>query len=137
MRTWPVLTLVLLCGCSSELTPPRPGLPQEVRLVRLFDGAGVERTGHVFLFQNDNLQLEVRMYAGEGFQITSVPGGSEVAFRFDPSTIATSAPIVSEPMRRRVTTTGTFGTEGNLWVTVLFLADSSRKEFGPFNCRVH
>lgn len=137
MRTWPALTLALLCGCSSELTPPGPGVPQEVRLIRLFDGAGAERTGHVFLFPNDNLRLEVRMYAGAGYQITAVPGGSEVAFRFDPPTIATSAAIPSEPMRRAVTTTGARNTEGNLYVTVLFLADSSSKEFGPFNCLVH
>jgi hypothetical protein len=105
--------------------------------VRLFNGAGEDWTGHVFLFRNDSLHLEVRMYAGDGSQITSVPGGSEVSFRFDPPSIATSSPIPSEPMRRAVTTTGSQGTDGNMFVTVRFLADASTKEFGPFNCFVH
>jgi hypothetical protein len=46
-------------GCSSEPLPPGPGLPADVRSIRLFDDAGLERTNHVFLFRTDTLDRGV------------------------------------------------------------------------------
>jgi len=138
MRTWPAIVLaVAWWGCSSELTPPGPGTPEDVRIVRLFDGAGQERTNHIFLFRNDTLHLEVRMYALDGHQITTVPGGVQISFAFDPPSIATSTPMPAEPLRRAVTTTAAASTLGSLSVSLLFLSDSSTKTFGPFECLVH
>jgi hypothetical protein len=140
MRTWPRFALLLavgLGGCSSDLTPPGPGRPEDVQQVRLFDGAGVEQAEHVFLFRSDTVHLETRMYAGDGHQITVVPGGVEASYRFVPDSLATSTAIAGEPLTRSVSTRAPVNTLGDLFVTLRFLADSSTRAFGPFQCLVH
>ena len=126
-----------LSGCSSALPPAGPGEPNEVSAIRLFDGAAVDRTDHLFLFLSDTLHLEVRMYAYDGRHLTSVRGGVELTLTFTPSTVATAAPTPADPMVYAVTTTAPVDATGELRVRLRFLIDGSEKTFGPFECRVH
>lgn len=135
----PLLLPVALAvaGCSSELAPPGPGFPSEVRSVRLFDGAGQDRTQHIFLFHDDTLHLEVRLYADDGRFLLEVTGGVEMTMTFSPTNIATSVALPGEQLIRAVTTKAPLGTLGSLVVTLRFLQDGSTKTFGPFECLVH
>lgn len=126
-----------LSGCSSAPPPAGPGAPNEVSSVRLFDGAGVDRTGHLFLFRSDTLHLEVRLYAYDGRHITSVTGGLELTLSFDPPSVAVVAPMPGDPLVHAVTTTAPVSTAGELEVSLRFLADGSARTFGPFECLVH
>lgn len=137
---WRPLVLAVafaLSGCSSALPPAGPGAPDEVSSVRLFDGAGVDRTGHLILFRDDTLHLEVRLYGPEGRQLTGVTGGVEVTLTFTPPSIATVVPTPFDPFTHAVTTSAPVSTQGEARVALLFLADSSQKTFGPFDCLVH
>ncbi len=124
-------------GCSSELPPPGPGLPDDVRSIRLFDDAGVDRTNHVFLFRDDTIHLEVRLYADDGRFLLEVTGGVEMTMNFTPPAIASSTPMPGEQLIRAVTTDAVNGTLGSMMVSLRFLEDGSVKTFGPFECLVH
>jgi hypothetical protein len=137
---WRSLVLALpvaLAGCSSAPSGPGTGTPAEVRSIRLFDGAGVDRTAHLFLFRADTTPLEVRLYADDGRSLVNVLGGVEMTFAFDPASLGTSLPIAGVPLTRLVTTDAAVGTLGDLRVTLRFLADNSTRTFGPFECLVH
>lgn len=126
-----------LSGCSSTLPPAGPAAPDEVSSVRLFDGAGIDRTGHLFLFRDDTLHLELRLYAYDGRQVTSVTGGVEVTLAFDPPTVATAVQAPGDALFYAVTTTATVNTGCALRVSLRFLANGSERTFGPFECLVH
>jgi hypothetical protein len=108
-----------------------------VRAVRLFDGAGVDRTGHVFLFRNDTVHLEVRLYAADGHHLLEIRDGVEMTMTFTPAGIAVATRREFEEMIRAVTTDASSGTQGSLHVTLRFASDGSVKTFGPFECMVH
>lgn len=72
-----------------------------------------------------------------GRQLTDINGGVELTLTFTPDSVAVSAPIPGQSLRRAVTTTATSGTPGSLSVTLHFTADGSGKTFGPFECLVH
>jgi len=104
---------------------------------RLFDAFNTDLTAHVPLLTGDTTRLEVRLYDAEGRRRTSIPGGAEVTFRFEPATIATALPVPEGPFLKDVTPTAAPGTEGSLFVSVLFLADSTTKTYGPIQVLVH
>jgi hypothetical protein len=135
----PILLVALVAAgaCSAELPAPGPGNPEDVRSIRLYDGAGVDQTEHVFLFRDDTLRLEVRLFAADGGQLTDVHGGVELSLTFAPESVAVSTPIPGQSLRRAVTTTAAAGTPGSLSVTLHFTAGGGDKTFGPFECLVH
>lgn len=104
---------------------------------RLFDAFNTDLTAHVPLVSGDTTRLEVRLYDSTGARRTSIPGGAEVTFRFDPDSLAAAAAIPGLPFWKAVTPTSAVGTEGSLLVSVLFLADSSTKTYGPIQVLVH
>ena len=104
---------------------------------RLFDAFNADLSQHVPLVSGDTMRLEVRLYDSTGTRRTSIPGGVEVTFHFDPDSLAKAAPITGLPFWKAVTPTATVGTEGSLFVSVLFLADSSTKTYGPIQVLVH
>jgi hypothetical protein len=108
-----------------------------VREFRLFDAFNSDLTEHVPLVSGDATRLEVRLYDSTGARRTSIPGGAEITFRFDPDSLAVAAPIPGLPFWKAVTPTSAVGTEGSLFVSVLFLADSSTKTYGPIQVLVH
>ena len=104
---------------------------------RLFDAFNTDLTAHVPLISGDTTRLEVRLYDSTGARRTSFPGGAEVTFRFDPDSLAKAAPVPGLPFRKAVIPTAAVGTEGSLFVSILFLADSSTKTYGPIQVLVH
>jgi len=104
---------------------------------RLFDAFNSDLTAHVPLVTGDTMRLEVRLYDAEGRRRTSIPGGAEVTFHFEPATIAAAAAVPNLPFVKDVTPTAPFGTEGSLSVSVLFLADSTTTTYGPIQVLVH
>lgn len=104
---------------------------------RLFDAFNSDLTAHVPLISDDTMRLEVRLYDSSGVRRTSIPGGVEVTFHFDPQSIAKAFPVPNQPFWKAVTPTSPLGTEGSLSVSVLFLADSSIKTYGPIQVLVH
>jgi hypothetical protein len=104
---------------------------------RLFDALNADLTQHVPLVTPDTIRLEVRLYDSTGTRRTSIPGGAEITFRFDPDSLAAAAPVTGLPFWKAVTPTSAIGTEGSLFVAVLFLADSSTKTYGPIQVLVH
>ena len=131
-----IILAAALAGCSTELLLPGPGQPGDVRSVRLFDGAGVDQTQHLFIFRNDTLHLEIRMYAANGRRITDVPGGVELTLEFVPAGLATSTATLA-PLIRSVTTTAAANDTGTMNVSLRFPVDGSVKTFGPFECATH
>src|SRR5467141_153239 len=108
-----------------------------VREFRVFDAFNSDLTEHVPLVSGDTTRLEVRLYDSTGARRTAIPGGAEITFRFDPDSLAVAAPIAGLPFWKAVTPTSAVGTEGSLFVSVLFLADSSTKTYGPIQVLVH
>jgi hypothetical protein len=104
---------------------------------RLFDAFNADFTQHVPLVSGDTTRLEVRLYDSMGTRRTSFPGGAEVTLRFDPDSLATAAPVTGLPFWKAVTPTSAVGTEGSLFVSVLFLVDSSTQTYGPIQVLVH
>ena len=104
---------------------------------RLFDAFNTDLTAHIPLVSGDTTRLEVRLYDSTGARRTSIPGGAQVTFRFDPDSLAAAAPVTGLPLWKVVTPTSAPGTEGSLFVSVLFLADSSTKTYGPIQVLVH
>jgi hypothetical protein len=104
---------------------------------RLFDAFNADFTQHVPLVSGETTRLEARLYDSTGTRRTNIPGGAEVTFRFDPDSLAAAAPVPGLPFWKAVTPTSAVGTEGSLFVSVLFLADSSTKTYGPIQVLVH
>jgi hypothetical protein len=125
------------CGAPHPTGGESPADPQDVASVRLFDGAGTELTFHMPLNTGETIRVEVRMYAANGHQIVSVTGGEELDWTFSPSTLASSTPVDSEPLKRDVTPSDPPGTLGTLEVALHFPGDQSTKTFGPFDVLVH
>lgn len=105
--------------------------------MRLFDSSNAELTQHVPLVAGDTTPIEVRLYDSTGARRTTIPGGVAIAFRFDPDSLAQAQPIAGQPFWQAVTPTSAVGTEGSLFVSVLFLADSTTKSYGPIQVLVH
>lgn len=105
--------------------------------MRLFDAFNAELTQHVPLVQGDTTLIEVRLYDSTGARRTSIPGGAEISFRFDPDSLAVALPLARLPYWKAVTPTSALGTEGSLFVSVLFLTDSTTKTYGPIQVLVH
>jgi hypothetical protein len=105
--------------------------------MRLFDSFNAELTYHVPLITQDTIRIEVRLYDSTGTRRTNIPGGAEVSFRFEPDTLASASPIAELPLWKAVTPTSAIGSEGSLFVSVLFLADSTTKTYGPIQALVH
>jgi len=114
----------------------QPGI-SGVREFRLFDAFNADFSEHVPLLSGDTTRLEVRLYDSTGARRTSFPGGALVSFRFDPDSLAAAAPVAGQSFWKAVTPTSAVGTEGSLFVSVLFLADSSKKTYGPIQVLVH
>ncbi len=110
---------------------PHGGVAQ----LRLFDAQGTELTAHVPLSTGDTTRIEVRLYDTDGRQIANPP--VEIAFRFDPDSLATAAPVAGKPLWRDVTPTASIGTLGSLYVSVHFLADGVTKTYPPIQVLVH
>jgi hypothetical protein len=105
--------------------------------LRLFDDLNAELTQHIPLLTGDTTRIETRLYDAEGRRRTSIPGGVEITFRFEPPTVATATPVAGMPFWKKVTPTAAIGTEGSLFVSVLFLADSVTRTYGPTQVLVH
>ncbi|HEV2672868.1 MAG TPA: hypothetical protein VGU74_17380 [Gemmatimonadales bacterium] len=112
------------------------GTPTNAEM-RLFDAFNAELTQHVPLVQGDTTRIEVRLYDSTGARRTNIPGGVDISFRFDPESLAVALPIPRLPFWKAVTPTSALGTEGSLFVSVLFLADSTTKTYGPIQVLVH
>jgi len=104
---------------------------------RLFDAFNSDFTEHVPLVSGDTARLEVRLYDSTGARRTAFPGGAEVTFRFTPDSLATAKQIAGLAFWKAVTPTAAVGTEGTLLVSILFLADSTSKTYGPIQVLVH
>ena len=115
----------------------QPSAHNGVAQMRLFDQQNAELTQHVPLQSGLTMRIEIRLYDTEGRQLTSVPGGVEIGFRFDPTTLARTNAVAGQPPRKDVTPTSPAGAEGSLFVAVLFLADSTLKTYGPIQVLVH
>ena len=137
------LGALLFGGCGSAATGGSAPLsggsggPADVASVRLFDKNDAELTFHIPLFTGDTLRIEVRTYAADGYQITPVTGGAEVTLTFNPTSLASSRPVAGMPLFGDAIATAPVGAEGSMTVTLLFLADSSRKTFTGFPVLVH
>ena len=105
--------------------------------MRLFDAFNVELTQHVPLVTGDTTRIEVRLYDSTGARRTNIPGGVDISFRFEPDSLAVALPLAGLPYWKAVTPTSALGTEGSLFVSVLFLADSAKKTYGPIQVLVH
>ena len=105
--------------------------------MRLFDSFNAELTQHIPLITGDTTRIEVRLYDSTGTRFTNIPGGAEISFHLDPDSLAIALPIPGLPFWRAVTPTSSRGSEGSLFVSVLFLADSTTKTYGPTQVLVH
>ena len=105
--------------------------------MRLFDAFNAELTQHVPLVGGDTTRIEVRLYDSTGARRTSIPGGAEISFRFEPDSLAVALPLAGLPYWKAVTPTSALGTEGSLFVSVLFLSDNTTKTYGPIQVLVH
>lgn len=104
---------------------------------RLFDARNADLTAHIPLVTPDTTRLEVRLYDSTGVRRTTIPGGVEITFRFDPDSLAAAMPVPGLPFWKAVTPTAPIGTEGSLFVSVLFLAVNTTKTYGPIQVLVH
>jgi hypothetical protein len=105
--------------------------------MRLFDDFNVELTLHLPLFSNDTRRIEVRLYDSTGTRRTSIPGGAEVSLRFEPPSIGVAEPVPGLPFWFDVRPTAPLGTEGSLFIAVVFLATNITKTYGPIQVLVH
>lgn len=105
--------------------------------MRLFDATNAELTQHVPLVGGDTTRIEVRLYDSAGVRRTSIPGGVDISFRFEPDSLAVALPLAGLPYWKAVTPTSALGTEGSLFVSVLFLSDNTTKTYGPIQVLVH
>jgi hypothetical protein len=105
--------------------------------MRLFDAFNAELTQHIPLVRGDTMRIEVRLYDSTGARQTSIPGGVDISFRFEPDSLAVAVPTLPVPFWKAVTSTAVPNTEGSLFVSVFYLADSTTKTFGPIQVLVH
>ena len=105
--------------------------------MRLFDNFNEELTQHVALFTTDTRRIEVRLYDSTGSRLTDIPGGVEGSLRFEPASIGIAEPVAGLPLWWDVSPTAPLGTEGALFVSVLFLASNVTKTYGPIQVLVH
>src|SRR5206468_943904 len=80
-------------------------------------------------------RLEARLYAPDGHRLTEIVGGVTMDLRFNPESLATSAPVPREPLERIVTALAPAGTAGTQMVD-LFFPSAPSKTFGPFHVQV-
>src|SRR5207248_2892034 len=65
------------------------------------------------------------------------PGGTDATFVFTPDLYASVVTVVGQPLDRDVTPLAATGAIGQLYVSLIFLADSTTRTFGPFDALVH
>jgi hypothetical protein len=133
---WLLLATLSACGGDLPVDGAASGTPSAVAQVRLFDPFGREVTVHTALPDDQSLLLEARLYAADGHRLTEIVGGVEFTLQFAPESLATSAPMPNEPLRRIVTPTAAAGTSGSQIVALHFPGDASSKSFGPFHVLV-
>src|ERR1041384_3125729 len=109
-----VVVVALASGCGGALPADgtASGTPAAVAQVRLFDPFGREVTVHTALLDDESLLLEARLYAADGHRLTQIVRGGGFALKFVPESLATSAPVPREPLRRRATPTAAAGSTG-------------------------
>lgn len=107
-----------------------------VASLRLFDSRGAELTQHMPITAGQTLRVEVRLYDETGNRVTSVEGGVEFTFAFDPVSLATAV-VAEAPFLWDVTASPNAGASGSLSVTARFLADDVTKTYGPIEVLVH
>lgn len=108
-----------------------------VEQMRLFDDHNSEMTQHIPIPLGDTIRIEVRLYGPQGNQLTAAQANAEITFRFEPTTVATATAVPGLPLWKDVSTSAPTATEGELFVSVLFLADSVTKTYGPIQVLVH
>jgi hypothetical protein len=108
-----------------------------VEQMRLFDDQNSEMTQHIPLTAGDTLRIEVRLYGPDGGQLSAAQANAEIDFRFEPTTLATAAPVPGLPLWKDITSSAPILTDGSLFVSVLFLADSVTKTYGPIQVLIH
>ncbi|HWN20249.1 MAG TPA: hypothetical protein VNO19_15155 [Gemmatimonadales bacterium] len=111
------------------------GEPGGVAEFRLVDAREAEYTQHVPLFVGDTLRLEARLFDSSGSRLANP--AADIAFRFEPETLAAALPVPQLPFWRDLTATSPAGTEGSLFVSVRFLADTVTRTYGPIQVLVH
>ena len=113
-----------------------PPPPHGLASVRLFD-QNLDVTSHIPLVSGVTDRIEVRLYAPDGSQVASIAGDVEANFTFTPTSLASSVPVTGQPLARDVTPTTRTGEGGQLYVSLLFLSDSTTRSFGPFDALIH
>ena len=138
-RLWGALSVAALaaCGGAAPMVSTGPIAPHGVASVRLFDNQNAELTYHIPLLAGVTTRIEARLYAPNGTQVTSVPGGTDASFVFAPDLYASVATVVGQPLDRDITPLAATGAIGQLYVSLIFLADSTTRTFGPFDALVH
>jgi hypothetical protein len=108
-----------------------------VEQMRLFDDHNTDLTQHIPLTAGDTMRLEVRLYGPQGSQLSAAQANAEIAFRFEPTSLASAAAVPGLPLWKDITSSAPTLTEGSLFVSVLFLADSVTKTYGPIQVLIH
>jgi len=135
-RACVVLVAASGCGGALPVDGAAAGTPSAVAQVRLFDPFGREITVHTALPDDQSLLVEARLYAADGHRLTAIVGGVTFTLQFVPESLAMSAPVPREPLRRLVTPTAAAGTSGCQLVMLHFAEDGTSKSFGPFHVLV-
>src|ERR1051325_3219127 len=104
-----VITAAASCGGDLPLDTAGAGTPSAVVPARLFDPFGRQITAHTALSDDQSLLLESRLYARDGHRLTEIVGGVEFTLQFVPESLATSAPVPREPLRRLAAPTAAAG----------------------------
>ena len=131
------LAALAACGGAAPMASTGPVAPHGVASVRLFDGQNAELTYHIPLLAGVTTRIEAWLYAPDGAQVMSVPGGTDATFAFTPDRFASVTTVVGQPLDRDVTPLAAPGSSGQLYVALTFLADSTTRTFGPFDALVH
>ena len=124
------------CGGAAPMVSIGPPPPHGLASVRLFD-QNLDVTSHIPLVSGVTDRIEVRLYAPDGSQVASIAGDVEANFTFTPTSLASSVPVTGQPLARDVTPTARTGEGGQLYVSLLFLSDSTTRSFGPFDALIH
>src|SRR2546430_3300380 len=122
------------CGGAAPMVSIGPPPPHGVASVRLFD-QNLDVTSHIPLVIGVTDRIEVRLYAPDGSQVASIAGDVAANFTFTPTSLASSVRVTGQPLARDVTPTARTGEGGQLYVSLLFLSDSTTRSFGPFDAR--
>jgi len=127
------LAFVLFLGCSRESTRV---VDEDVGFIRLFLNQA-DVTEHVPLNAGLTQRIVVNLYAADGRRIMGIDDRFELAFAFDPDSLATATAVNSEPLQKDVTPTASGGTPGTLSVTVSRPERGTVQTFGPFEVLIH